>query len=257
VRNGDGPRRAGPRYAAAGFSLAWIVVCFVPVSNIFVLLPTVRAERFWYFPAIGTAILLSLAFSWALRKARGRARMVVVAGVALFLGFQGAAARKHAFDYKNDLVFWDATRKAVPRSAKAHLNYSVMLGARNDLTGRLKSNDVALALAPEWPMANVYEGDTLCRMHRAPEAVPHYLRGFELAPNDLNLVALGLQCLWDEQMLSEDAPARGALQDLADEHPGSWLKYLVDDTFSNGEEYKGVNPKYRPRGYNEGPKKDG
>jgi hypothetical protein len=30
----------------------------------------------------------------------------------------------------------------------------------------------------------------------------------------------------------------------------------VDDTLENGEEYKGVNPKYRPRGYNEGPKKD-
>jgi hypothetical protein len=245
------------RFAVAAFALPWIVVSYVPVSNMFVLLPTVRAERFWYFPAIGSAMLLALAFSWALRRFEGRERLVVVAGVALFLAIQGATARKHAFDYKNDLVFWDATRKAVPRSAKAHLNYSVMLGARSDLPGRLRSNDVALALAPEWPMANVYEGDTLCRMHRAHEAMPHYLRGFELAPNDLNLVALGLQCLWDEQMLGEDAPARGELQDLADDHPGSWLKYLVDDTFASGDEYKGVNPKYRPRGYNEGPKKDG
>jgi hypothetical protein len=242
--------------AVAGFALAWIVVSYVPVSNIPVLLPTVRAERFWYFPAIGSAILLALFFAWAVRATSGRARSGVVAGIALFLGWQCVAARAHALDYKNDLVFWDATRKAVPRSAKAHLNYSVMLGARGDLPGRLRSNDVALGLAPEWPMANVYEGDTLCRMHRAPEALPHYLRGFELAPNDLNLVALGLQCLWDEQMLPEDAPARGALQDLADVHPGSWLKYLVDDTFEHGEEYKGVNPKYRPRGYNEGPKKD-
>ena len=75
-----------------------------------------------------------------------------------------------------------ATRKAVPRSAKAHLNYSVMLGARGDLPGRLESNGTALALAPQWPMASVYMGDTLCRMHRAPEAVPHYERGFSLGP---------------------------------------------------------------------------
>ena len=105
-------------------------------------------------------------------------------------------------------------------------------------------------------MASVYEGDTLCRLHRAPEALPHYLRGFELGPNDLSLIALGLQCLWDEKQLDEDAPARAELQELADKYPGSWLKYLVDDTFENGEEYQGVNPKYRPRGYNEGPKKD-
>ena len=174
----------------------------------------------------------------------------------LFSGFQCFAARWHAFDYKNDLAFWDATRKAVPRSAKAHLNYSVMLGARGDLEGRLASNTVALELAPQWPMASIYEGDTLCRLHRAPEAIPHYLRGFDLGPNDQALIALALQCLWDEHELMPDAPLRGQLQDLGDKYPGSWLKYLVDDTLDSGEEYKGVNPKYRPRGYNEGPKKD-
>jgi hypothetical protein len=93
-------------------------------------------------------------------------------------------------------------------------------------------------------------------MHRAHEAIAYYLRGFDLGPNDMSLVALGLQCLWDEHELGEDAPVREQLQELGDKYPGSWLKYLVDDTLASGEEYKGVNPKYRPRGYNEGPKKD-
>jgi hypothetical protein len=239
-------------------SLLWIVVSYFPVSNIPVVLPTVRAERFWYFPAIGSATVLALLFTriltWA--QPRGPLRLVVVGAFALFFGFQCFAARRHALDYANDLTFWDATRKAVPNSAKAHLNYSVMLGARGDLEGRLVSNGAALRLAPQWPMANVYEGDTLCRLHRAPEALPHYVRGFTLGPNDMSLIALGLQCLWDEKMLEEDSPARGALQDAADEFPGSWLKYLVDDTLANGDDNKGVSPKYRPRGYNEGPKKD-
>ena len=143
-----------------------------------------------------------------------------MAALALFLGFQCVAARRHAFDYTNDLVFWNATRKAVPRSAKAHLNYSVMLGARGDLPGRLESNTVALGLAPGWPMASVYMGDTLCRMHRAPEALPHYLNGFALGPNEMSLIALGLQCLWDEQQLGDDAPARASLQEVADGTPG-------------------------------------
>jgi protein O-mannosyl-transferase len=29
---------------------------------------------------------------------------------------------------------------------------------------------------------------------------------------------------------------------------------LAKDTANNGNEHGGVNPKYRPRGYNEGPK---
>ncbi|HEY6459479.1 MAG TPA: tetratricopeptide repeat protein [Polyangiaceae bacterium] len=240
------------------FALVWAVVSYFPVSNIPVVLPTVRAERFWYFPAIGTSIVVGIAFAKVFSVARRVHAVPAAVGLfALYFGFQCFAARRHALDYTNDLVFWNATRKAVPNSAKAHLNYSVMLGARGDLEGRLASNEVALKLAPEWPMANVYEGDTLCRLHRAPEAMPHYLRGFELNPNDLSLIALGLQCLWDEKLItSADGTARGQLQDLADQHPGSWLKYLVDDTFDNGEDYQGVNPKYRPRGYNEGPKKD-
>jgi hypothetical protein len=240
------------------FALVWIIVSYFPVSNIPVVLPTVRAERFWYFPAIGTAMVLAIVFTKLFAASRRHgARPLAVGFFALFLGFQCYAARRHALDYNSDLAFWNATRKAVPYSAKAHLNYSVMLGARGDLEGRLASNDVAMHLAPQWPMASVYEGDTLCRLHRPQEALPHYLRGFELGPNDLSLIALGLQCLWDEHLISaDDAPARTDLQDLADKYPGSWLKYLVDDIVESGQEYQGVNPKYRPRGYNEGPKKD-
>ena len=91
-----------------------------------------------------------------------------------------------------------------------------MLGARGDLEGRLAANEAALRLAPQWPMANVYQGDTLCRLHRAGEALPHYLRGFRLGPNDLNLIALGIQCLWDEQQLDDDSPVRDELEDAGD-----------------------------------------
>jgi hypothetical protein len=257
VRSTMRARKGFPRSVAmpiVAFALVWIVVSYFPVSNIPVVLPTVRAERFWYFPAIGTSMLIALAVRRAL--AVRPLLPLTVAVFLLFFGFQCFAARRHAFDYTNDLAFWDATRKAVPRSAKAHLNYSVMVGARQDLEGRLASSTVALELAPQWPMANIYEGDTLCRLHRAPEALPHYLRGFALGPNDLSLVALALQCLWDEHQLEAGSRVRGELQDFGDQYPGSWVKYLIDDTLANGEENQGVNPKYRPRGYNEGPKKD-
>jgi len=106
------------------------------------------------------------------------------------------------------------------------------------------------------PLGAEFSGVVEQLHHRAPEAIPHYLQGFALGPNEMSLVALGMQCLWDEGQLGDDSAVRGELQDAADRYPGSWLKYLVDDTLSNGAEYKGVNPKYRPRGYNEGPKKD-
>jgi hypothetical protein len=252
----DKDRPADPLLVVA-FASLWVVISFFPVSNVPVLLPTVRAERFWYFPVIGTSLLLGVLFGWLLEratKAGPKAIHILVGGTVLFFLFQGFSARRHANDYADDLTFWDATRKAVPRSAKAHLNYSVMKGARGDLQTRLASNKVALDLAPQWPMASVYYGDTLCRLHRAEEAWPNYVRGFELAPNDVNLIALGLQCLWDEKILGENSHVRTELDSLKDKHPGSWLEYLGRDILEHGEEHNGVDPKYRPRGYNEGPK---
>jgi hypothetical protein len=235
--------------------LTWVVVSYFPHSNIPVVLPTVRAERFWYFPAIGSTLVLSVFFSWVHQALSRRGHAFVTPAVLVpFFLFQGVQAYRHAMDYRSDVDFWRATKDAVPRSAKAHLNYSVMQGARGRLDLRLESNKVALELAPDWPMASVYMGDTLCRLHRAEEAWPYYVHGFDLAPNDVNLVALGVQCMWDEKGLVEDSPHRAELIELGEKHPSSWLEYVERDVIENGEEHDGVDPKYRPRGYNQGPK---
>jgi len=100
-------------------------------------------------------------------------------------------------------------------------------------------------------MAHVYLGDTLCRLHRPEDAWPHFENGFGLAPNDLNLIALALQCLWDEHAIEEH---RDQLTTMAEQHPGSWLAFLATDILHNGKTNNGVDPQYRPRGYNEDPK---
>ncbi|EYF04913.1 tetratricopeptide repeat protein [Chondromyces apiculatus] len=264
------PRPLGYAGAAAvAVGLTWIVVSFFPHSNIPVVLPTVRAERFWYFPAIGSSLVVAMAFArldealggaqargagqwgWPFGPGPLKKAWAVPAVIFLFFGLQCVQAYRHAMDYRSDLAFWDATRRAVPNSAKAHLNYSVMKGARNDLPARLESSKKALELAPEWPMAHVYTGDTLCRMGNAEEAWPYYREGFTLGPNEMSLIALGLQCLHDQKQLTvHDAE----LREMAEKQPGTWLAYLGPDTLDNAEKNNGVDPKYRPRGYNEGPK---
>src|SRR4029077_18412053 len=152
--------------------------------NIPVLLPTVRAERFLYFPAIGSSVILACYFAAFHRPtASALTRGFGALLFALFFGFQCVKARLHAFDYTDDLAFWRATKDAVPRSAKAHLNSSGMWGARGHLDTRLEESNIAVGLAPKWPMAHIYLGDTLCRLHRPEDALPHYIDGFKLADN--------------------------------------------------------------------------
>ncbi|HWZ89098.1 MAG TPA: tetratricopeptide repeat protein, partial [Polyangiaceae bacterium] len=114
--------------ALLAIGLVWFPVAYFPHSNIPVLLPTIRAERFWYLPVFGTACILAVLFTRLLRTRAAWGAGIVFA----FLGFQALAGRWHALDYTDDLIFWRATHNAVPRSAKAQLNYSVMLGARGE-----------------------------------------------------------------------------------------------------------------------------
>lgn len=236
--------------------LVWIVVSYFPHSNIPVVLPTVRAERFWYFPAVGTSLLLGALAARLVERFSGRfERVPVSVGAALlgaFFGFQATRAYLHAMDYRDDVTFWFATKEVVTRSAKAHLNYSVMVGARGDLETRLAESRRARELAPKWPMAHVYTGDTLCRMGRAEEAFPHYAKGFELGPNEKSLISLALQCMYDKKILLAHETE---LREIAAKPQGNtWIAYLVTDTLANHEKHKGVDPQYRPRGYNEGTK---
>jgi len=239
------------RAVLLSLGLLWVPVAYFPHSNIPLVLPTVRAERFWYLPVIGVALVLAVCFARLKFWLPAKWVSVAPAFAVVFLGFQAVRARQHALDYSSDLHFWEATRSAAPNSAKAHLNYSVMVGARGHLEERLQLSKRALELAPRWPMAHVYYADTLCRLKRPDEAWPHYVRGFKLAPNDPNLIALGLQCLWDEKAIFH---RHDELLQLVDAHRGSWLAYLASDIVHHGAERGGVEKKYRPRGYDEGPK---
>ena len=234
---------------AIAIGAVWLPVAYAPHANLVLLLPTVRAERFWYLPVVGSALCLAIAIDWLLGPERIRGGLRVVLA---FFAVQAIAARNHALDYTDDLTFWKATREAAPESAKAHLNYSVMVGARGRLEERLAANRRALEIAPRWPMAHIYLGDTLCRLKRPNEAWPHYAKGFELAPNDPNLIALALQCLWDQNAID---PHKDQLIAASQRFPGSWLAFLANDIVFNGKQHGGVQKKYRPRSYDEGPKK--
>ncbi|MFO0554995.1 MAG: tetratricopeptide repeat protein [Polyangiaceae bacterium] len=236
------------RIPIVALGLVWLVVSYFPHSNMYVLLPTVRAERLWYFPVLGTTMVVATALTYAVdrvRTIRGWAGYAWIIPTA-FLGFQAGRAYWHATDYRDDLIFWRETKDAVPHSAKAHLNYSVMAGARGMMEIRLQESHIARQLAPDWAMAHVYTGDTLCRMGFPEAAIPHYKRGFVLGPNDQGLIKLALQCMWDYQVL---LPHEHELRALAEDHPGSWFAYLLDDTIRNGAKQGGVQ--HKPRGYDE------
>ena len=231
-----------PQAGLLTLGLLWTPLTYLPVSNLFVLLPTIRAERLLYLPAMGLCVLV--AALWPRVEHQRWARV----GLAVVVAISAVQARAHALDYESDVAFWRATANGNPGSAKAHLNLGVMLGARGDAAGRIAATRRSVELAPKWPMAHVYLGDALCRAGRAGEGIPHYVRGFELEPDHKETAALALQCLWQA---GEFEHARPELQRAAAADPNGWLGFLLREVSLHGAENEGVPKAYRPRGYNE------
>lgn len=220
----------------------WILVTFAAISGAFVLLPTIRGERLCYLPLVGVSLLLSSVISELLRT-RPRALSLVV----FFFFLQAHAARSHALIFSDDVTFWRATSRGAPASAKAHLNYGVMAGARGDLDARLSSTELAVRLAPDWPMGRIYLADAWCRKGDLTRARPHYLEGLSHATSSQALTALALQCIWEAGAFES---YRGDLQALARQAPDSWLDYLLYRLDTDGDVHQGLPPEYRARGYN-------
>lgn len=232
----------GARRWLACCGALWLSITSFVLSGALVALPTVRADRLFYLPAMGAALLASLAFTQLWEHRPVARRWLVVA-----FSFQAIQARAHALHYTDDVVFWRAAAHGAPASAKAHLNYGLMLGARGQLHERLDATQRALALAPNWPLGNIYLADAYCRLDDLVAAWPHYQRGLAQAPNRKALVALSLQCLWDRRAYDT---YQSRLQQMAQGHPGSWLSYLHQRVVDEGESNQGVPPEYRPRPYN-------
>ncbi len=247
-----------PSLGAAGrlgfVGLGLFLASYAMISNALVLLPTIRAERLMYVPMLGAvlAVVGGLRGHFDAKRSRSTGLPNRSFGVALglYVLTTGVLGRLHANDYASDLDFWRATAHVDRPSAKSILNLGIMVGARGDLEQRLRLTRRAAELAPQWPMAHVYLGDTLCRMGELDAAKSPYLRGLSAAPNSKALTSLAVQCIWDHGVYED---YRSSLHEIADGLPESWLYFFLIELDRNGKEHGGLDVSYRSLGYDRAP----
>lgn len=115
--------------AVASFGLLWLIIAFLPVSNLLVPTGFLIAERTLFFPSVGIVLVAGAIVAHVRSRARQREgwAMAAVLGVLLVLGLGRSIDRQHV--WKNNRVFFDALVKDAPNSYRAHfLRGRVMRG---------------------------------------------------------------------------------------------------------------------------------
>ena len=126
----------------AAFFIWFFFIAIAPVSNVFVVIGTIGAERLLYMPSLAWSVCLALGVFWigqrVLRKGSPAgedslksytgARTLIPAAVLLCLaGLYGYRTFERNKDWENKAAFWTATYKASPDSVKAIDGYAQAL----------------------------------------------------------------------------------------------------------------------------------
>ncbi len=147
-------RRTHPNFA---WGLGWFLVSVAPVSNILLLIGTIRAERLLYLPSVGTSLIAAEA-AGILVAGRRRWRMALAALLLLALGVM-SAKRNLAWLTMETIV--TATAADAPQSAKAQYDLGEYHMFERDCAAAVPRFRRALELFPEFRVAALNLGTCL------------------------------------------------------------------------------------------------
>jgi protein O-mannosyl-transferase len=123
-------RRRSP---VASFGLWWLMLSYLPVSNLIIPAGFITAERTLFFPSIGVVLLAGAAFEWARHRDRTiyRRAALAAAGLLLVLGVARSIDRQRV--WKNNDVFFDQLVRDQPNGYRAHFLRGRQVGSRDRL----------------------------------------------------------------------------------------------------------------------------
>lgn len=159
-------------------ALAYLIAV-APVSNVFVPIGTVMAERLQYLPS--AAFCIALPGLWTEMRIRSRYLAAGAAGLLILLYGGRSVARN--LDWRDQLTLFTVTAETSPRSAKVRYNLGVALEEAGRPEEALAQYEAALRIRPDDARSHHNSGLLLAAMDRLADAAWHLEMAAELDPS--------------------------------------------------------------------------
>uniref|UniRef100_A0A6P4EDN8 dolichyl-phosphate-mannose--protein mannosyltransferase n=1 Tax=Drosophila rhopaloa TaxID=1041015 RepID=A0A6P4EDN8_DRORH len=124
-------------------AIAFLVLPFLPASNLLFYVGFVMAERVLYLPSVGYCLLFGLGFGslWRRVSSSRRSRLMLLCGLGLLLGAHGVRTFRRNLDWRDEEQLFRSAISVNPPKALANL------GSVLSAQGRYEEAKVALRMA--------------------------------------------------------------------------------------------------------------
>ncbi|MEP6729328.1 MAG: glycosyltransferase family 39 protein [bacterium] len=164
------------------FGLFWVIVAYLPVSNLIVPAGFVTAERTLFLPSVGVVLAAgALAERVRLRSSPSRVRLAAAALVLLLAaGLARTIDRQRV--WKNNDVFFEQLMKDAPNGYRAHFMYARHVALKLRLRESEMEYRRAIRLFPFDAAMTLSIADTYARAGRCEPAVALFELSFGVDP---------------------------------------------------------------------------
>jgi tetratricopeptide (TPR) repeat protein len=132
----------------------WLVLSFLPISNIIPLPSAVVADRFLYMPLLG----MSLAVGYGVKWLYVRRRLVTMAAFSIFIMMAGTLTYERNYAWQSPESLWMDVVKKSPGKAVGYYNLGIIYGDRG-LTDKAEQQYLrALQREPDYAPAHINLG---------------------------------------------------------------------------------------------------
>ncbi|MEO5814899.1 MAG: hypothetical protein ABIT20_06430 [Gemmatimonadaceae bacterium] len=122
------------RSPVVSFGLLWVIISYLPVSNLLVPAGFVTAERTLFFPSIGVVLAAGAVAEHLRTRATPARRRLAVSGLALLLVAGLARSIDRMRVWKNNDAFFEQLMKDAPNGYRAHFLFARHVGYQSKLS---------------------------------------------------------------------------------------------------------------------------
>ncbi len=159
-------------------SCIWLILSFLPISNIIPIPSAPVADRYIYIPLLGMCLAAGYGMKYLCSKKKALAAVLFILCLLIF----GTMTHARNYVWNNELSLWNDVVKKSPEKATGYYNLGVVYQDRDELDEAVRQYSLALQKDPAHALANINLGIVYYSIGSIDKSIKQFSEAIEHNP---------------------------------------------------------------------------